>query len=711
MQLSQSQMKQGLIIKNGMVMKDPSAAAQGGFAQGQPQQRTRQSKWSDGPSQEQMQGQDAMQQMQGGYAQQMQADAGYGGYGSAPAAAGYSSAPSMAASTPMGGASQFPSSVQKMLTLMDKLDDSSFFELLTGAMNLRPHMAFALVKAAIPGLTFTPTSVVTEPRVSGTVKSIDLARGVGFIDCPQVFERLQRDVALTGAGLERLNVGDGVTFVPLMGDDSAPVAFNVKPADGAQAMNNHPGMQQQQMQYQQQQQQQQPHQPQHVAPRRVPPNPNMPPALQHTVHKVQQSQEQQQLQQQQDQSRKEFLWGKISMNDTVKNCCIASVPSLGQDLLIDGGVGSPAEIPVETIVAFSVNPDPTGGNNSEVGAPIWRMTGYLKDGLPIPDAMFVGSVTRASSTGTCFIECPGVIAVHGSEAAAHSNVVEKCGLVVGDVIAFSVFVSAQGKIWVSAPCWKCCSTSAENAHTAIVPFKFKGPTVPSQVFSLHGQMQQPPAGKGSGKFGASAGSDGPSDNFDAVSDDIFFGQVTSGSEEGCGVQSPSFDEEVWVGNAVAKQWELATNDIVSFRVAFNEQGKVQAAAPLWKSVGPVADKDLPAFPPYIGTVTRMHGNGMCFIESQGVQDEFGRDAAAHANVAQMCGLQPGDIIAFAVHPAENGKVWMSYPCWKNCSTDKKRLQEFVLIMADGAVGASPVVVEPPGKRQRSMAGQLLEEMA
>merc|ERR1719162_1497131 len=224
---------------------------------------------------------------------------------------------------------------------------------------------------------------------------------------------------------------------------------------------------QQQMQHQMQHQgqQQQQHQPQQIAPRRVaPPNPNLGTALQHTVHKVQQNQEIQQLQQQMQGQQKEFLWGKISMNDLVKNCCIVSVPSLGQDLLIDGGVGSPAEIPVETVVAFCVQPDPNG--DPEIVAPVWRMTGYLKDGLPIPDGMFVGSVTRASSTGTCFIECPGVIAVHGSEAAAHSNVVEKCGLVVGDVIAFAVFVSAQGKVWVSAPCWKCCSTSADNAQTA-----------------------------------------------------------------------------------------------------------------------------------------------------------------------------------------------------------------------------------------------------
>jgi len=731
MQLSQAQIQKGLTIKNGMVVKDPSASAssqaQGGFAQGQPQQRARQSKWSDGPSQGQMQGmqmqgQDPMQQMQGGYAgQQMQADAGYGGYASVPAgnAAGYANAP---ASAPASGASQFPSSVQKMLTLMDKLDDSSFFELLTGAMNLRPHMAFALVKTAIPGLTFTPTSVVTEPRVTGTVKSIDLARGVGFIDCPQVFQRLQRDVALTGQGLERLSIGDSVSFVPLMGDDSAPVAFNVKQAaPGVEAMSNPQGIMaqsqpmQHQMQHQMQQQQQPQQQPQQQQPQQQQmqqrrPVHVLPPALQHTVHKVHQQEQAQQLQQQQQQSQKEYLWGKISMTDFEKNCCIVSVPSMGQDLLIDGGVGSPSEMPVETIVAFSVQPDVNG--DPEVVAPVWRMTGYLKDGLRIPDGIFVGSVTRASTTGTCFIECPGVIAVHGSEAAAHSNVVEKCGLLVGDVIAFSVFVSAQGKVWVSAPCFKCCSTSADNAQTAILPFRCKEPAVPSQAFSPQGQAQQGqprPQGKG----GAVQVPDAPSDNFDAVSDDIFFGQVTSGSEEGCGVQSPSFDEEVWVANAVAKQWELATNDMVSFRVAFNEEGKVQAAAPLWKSVGPVTDKEMPAFPPYIGTVTRMHGNGMCFIESQGVQDEFGRDAAAHANVAQMCGLQPGDIIAFNVHPAGNGKVWMSYPCWKNCSGDKKRLQEFVLILANrppGPAGEAATFVEPPAKKQRSMAGQLLEEI-
>merc|ERR1712151_430028 len=74
----------------------------------------------------------------------------------------------------------------------------------------------------------------------------------------------------------------------------------------------------------------------------------------------------------------------------------------------------------------------------------------------------IGKINRIVKDGSAFLENQYLATEYGTEAYAHSTVVQQCGLSVGDVIAFSIHVSKSGQPQVSAPCWRCCSDNWQH---------------------------------------------------------------------------------------------------------------------------------------------------------------------------------------------------------------------------------------------------------
>jgi len=115
----------------------------------------------------------------------------------------------------------------------------------------------------------------------------------------------------------------------------------------------------------------------------------------------------------------------------------------------------PGGLTKDDTVAFEIHESQQG--KPQVSAPVWRHVGILDPEAPLEFGEYLGQVGKVYGNAT--VKCPTVLENHGQSAQIHKDVLRRCELEEGDVIAFSVESSSSGVPWVSAPCWKCVSSN------------------------------------------------------------------------------------------------------------------------------------------------------------------------------------------------------------------------------------------------------------
>lgn len=146
--------------------------------------------------------------------------------------------------------------------------------------------------------------------------------------------------------------------------------------------------------------------------------------------------------------------------------CGLFCPEIQGDVWVDAAVAPPWQLDVHDTVACRIQGSTPGGLRAL--APVWKRMGSSNTEGEAPEfGPFFGELSGKVVHDVCFINCDQIKAAAGRDAACHQNVMQQCGLNLGDVIAFQAHENASGKIWLSAPCWKCCSQDAQSLNQFI----------------------------------------------------------------------------------------------------------------------------------------------------------------------------------------------------------------------------------------------------
>eukprot|EP00933_Yihiella_yeosuensis_P020332 TRINITY_DN16306_c0_g1_i1.p1 TRINITY_DN16306_c0_g1~~TRINITY_DN16306_c0_g1_i1.p1 ORF type:complete len:699 (-),score=165.34 TRINITY_DN16306_c0_g1_i1:81-2177(-) len=547
------------------------------------------------------------------------------------------------------------------------LNDEDLYQVMTEALQNRPEIAFSVVKFAIPDLTFAPMKALTQNRFKGSIKDYSSILGRGNIDCPDISEKFGQDVTLNIKGLTGINKGDEVSFAVLLGEDIEPHAYDVERVSKEQ-------------------------------PKKI--NPPPPAARPNAEDKGQNSPPDGSGAQTEPE---ELEWGTVTSVGR-GHCIVRPESGIEEDVFIRSDVANPQELTVGGAVAFKLHVNSKGQHMAS--APVWTLFGQLTEAGILPTGEFIGTVGRVAPSGTTFIDCPAVAAVHGREAAAHQKTVAQCDLNPEQVIGFSVHVSDAGKIWVSAPCWKCCSSNIRGINP--VPFVCK-PLADGSPAQL--PQSSPPAASGKAEKGFGKGDINPPPEpvmmsgshagaeIPATSEEVYFGTVAVQAAQGFAFTCSAFEEDVWADRSVVPSRDLSRDDIVAFKVNVNGRGSASAVSPVWKRVGggKKEGEDL-EFANYVGVVQAPTPGGASFIECPALMEEHGRACASHHQITEQCGLREGDVIAFTPHISDSGKIWLSAPCWKVVGKPSPgAIEDFVASLGMQMPPLSTVPTVPSGK--------------
>eukprot|EP00441_Pelagodinium_beii_P031600 CAMPEP_0197640966 /NCGR_PEP_ID=MMETSP1338-20131121/15073_1 /TAXON_ID=43686 ORGANISM="Pelagodinium beii, Strain RCC1491" /NCGR_SAMPLE_ID=MMETSP1338 /ASSEMBLY_ACC=CAM_ASM_000754 /LENGTH=567 /DNA_ID=CAMNT_0043213861 /DNA_START=103 /DNA_END=1806 /DNA_ORIENTATION=+ len=155
-------------------------------------------------------------------------------------------------------------------------------------------------------------------------------------------------------------------------------------------------------------------------------------------------------------------------------------PGAGEqhEVWVHNSIAQVFELSIDDLVAFRVHINKQG--QPQASAPIWKMVGIIKEREHISFGEYIGQISRVLPNGLAFIDCADVKFAHGGDAAVHAAIMQECGLSVGDVVAFNLHVSDAGKIWMSAPCWKCCSAEKWNAQLEAFKMQMAGMEPPQK---------------------------------------------------------------------------------------------------------------------------------------------------------------------------------------------------------------------------------------
>lgn len=121
---------------------------------------------------------------------------------------------------------------------LKRLLDAQLLDVIVDVLKSRTEVASAVVEALVPKVAYAPTTVLTERRAHGTIKSLNSLSGYGFIDCPELHRDFGCDVFLrrSRARGRALRVAQKVHFAVLTNAKRKPEAFDVEhdiePTDG-----------------------------------------------------------------------------------------------------------------------------------------------------------------------------------------------------------------------------------------------------------------------------------------------------------------------------------------------------------------------------------------------------------------------------------------------------------------------------------------------
>jgi len=116
---------------------------------------------------------------------------------------------------------------QALAEALIQLDIEDCAGVMLVVLESRPELAPVLVNKAVPELTFAPSSILTQKRGHGILKSFNAEKGFGFIACPELHEAFGRDVYVHGHQIKGFDVGSEVNFAIALNKDNHPQAFDI----------------------------------------------------------------------------------------------------------------------------------------------------------------------------------------------------------------------------------------------------------------------------------------------------------------------------------------------------------------------------------------------------------------------------------------------------------------------------------------------------
>jgi len=112
-------------------------------------------------------------------------------------------------------------------------EDATLLAALKEVLEQRPSVVQELFDWSVPDRAYANARIVTDNRLTGTIKTFNEANGYGFIDCGEVKAAFNNDVFLHYRQLGGFNVGDEVTFTIMVNKERKPQAFDLGPSANA----------------------------------------------------------------------------------------------------------------------------------------------------------------------------------------------------------------------------------------------------------------------------------------------------------------------------------------------------------------------------------------------------------------------------------------------------------------------------------------------
>jgi len=311
----------------------------------------------------------------------------------------------------------------------------------------------------------------------------------------------------------------------------------------------------------------------------------------------------------------------------------------------------------------------------------WKLVGKRPNGVEVDFGDHIGRVATVLASGCAFVDCPEIRTEHGRDAYIHSNVMEQCGLTLGDKISFVVHINSSGAPQVSAPLWIHVGESNLHKSNGMHELDAGGDDgwtnrrtdnnqgnwrykSPSKESSLWWDDKQ-------GKNVLSSGSIIEQDKrgLSRVEDeDLCIGEVAMVNLEGLfamvSCEDLACDKDVYVHRTTADLDSLQVDDTVAFKLHVNRRGSPQASPPFWKLSSRHSGAKHTQIGKYRGTVCKITDSGNAFVECLEPAGEIDRDVFVHESLVRECCLVVGDEVAFCVHYGRTGQPQLSAPCWK-----------------------------------------------
>jgi len=318
----------------------------------------------------------------------------------------------------------------------------------------------------------------------------------------------------------------------------------------------------------------------------------------------------------------------------------------------------------------------------------WRLVGTCPRGKAVSFGEYMGVVSKVLADGSAAIECREVAAKYGSNAYMERDVLEDCGLSIGDRIAFCVQPSSSGgspevksPVWTQSPAKREEREEPEEREERTErtertereepsPLR-RPPTPPPRLRS-----RTPIAKRRSAPSALAL----PMPR--TWSEEWLVGSVVDADERrgSCTVacQIDGREREVYVPGDVVEAGCVKVKDTVALRLIGSSRSTSRtprAGGHLWRLMG-WPNRTVPHhFTEHHGQVSRILPNGNGFLDCPELSRAYGRDVFLHNSVIQECSLALGDNIAFSLHVSPSGNPQVSAPCWKRCPGGSDEVQD------------------------------------
>lgn len=120
---------------------------------------------------------------------------------------------------------------QTIVDTVVALDDETAFAIVKAIVQSRPELAVPLVTFVCPELTYPPSKAMTERRCKGLVKSLNVEKGYGFVECHELNEVFGSDVFMHIKQSNGVGPGAQVSFAVMLNKEMRPQAYDVQPED------------------------------------------------------------------------------------------------------------------------------------------------------------------------------------------------------------------------------------------------------------------------------------------------------------------------------------------------------------------------------------------------------------------------------------------------------------------------------------------------